>query len=131
MRKHMSQLRGHFIALCASLLMGVFIYLVTPALDTFVAPPVVHAQQTNRNIELSTLLGAGAGASYRNTINQCSMIRATYYTVGFSAISIELDGAPDNGGAPGTWAAIAWRAGAGIDYIWQLNPSTWLREALP
>lgn len=64
------------------------------------------AQQTC-TINNLTVTATGRVGTYNNTSLQCSGWRLAYYSQGFSGVSIELDGAPDNNGVPGTWAAIS------------------------
>jgi hypothetical protein len=69
---------------------------------------LARAQATpncNQNSQILTL--AGVGASYNNSTIKCSVWKLNYFSTGFTVISIQLEGAPDNGnGAPGAWAII-------------------------
>ena len=54
------------------------------------------------------LTAALPGTSYNNTGPQrCVVWTLTYYAEGFSALSIQLESAPDVAGAPGAWSAIS------------------------
>lgn len=64
------------------------------------------AQQSCNILPITTTKTGRVGV-FNNTTLQCAGWRFSYYSQGFSAVSIELDGAPDNNGSPGTWAAIA------------------------
>lgn len=50
--------------------------------------------------------GAASSNDYDNRQTACTSWTFVYYNTGFSALSIELDAAPDNGGQPGTY--IVW-----------------------
>lgn len=56
--------------------------------------------------------------TYDNRTPQCTNFTFSYFVSGFSAISIEVDGAPDSGGIPGLWTALTPATGS--------NPSTTL-----
>jgi len=76
----------------------------------FVALFVVSAfgQVTpNCNLLNQSITSATSGSSYQNTFLKCSIWKLNYFSEGFSALSIQLEGAPDNNGAPGTWALIS------------------------
>ena len=56
-----------------------------------------------------TATGYGVTSSNRavlNTGTQCTTWRLSYYAVGLSALSIQVEGAPDAGGIAGTFAAV-------------------------
>lgn len=64
------------------------------------------AGQQSCNLLPITITKTGRVGVFNNTTLQCAGWRFSYYSEGFSALSIELDGAPDSNGSPGTWAAI-------------------------
>ena len=52
----------------------------------------------------ATLTAPGASPAIQNEASPCVAWRVSYYAAGLSALSLQLEGAPDNGnGAPGTW----------------------------
>src|SRR5579864_5063582 len=83
------------------------------------ASGLCFAQQTCA-INPATLTGTGR-VVYDNRQLQCATWRITYFSDGFSALSIELDGAPDNNGVAGSWAAIA---GTSVCTLTGTNPNT-------
>jgi hypothetical protein len=52
------------------------------------------------------LTATGQSMTIDNRRTQCYQWRVAYSNFGFSAISVQLEEAPDNGGVPGTWAAF-------------------------
>lgn len=58
-----------------------------------------------------TFTSATVGASFNNKTSAgatpCAKWRVAYFANGLSAVSIQLEGANDSAGAPGSWAAIA------------------------
>ena len=56
----------------------------------------------------------------------CNAWAVTYYSSGFSALSVQLEGAPDNAGTPGTWTAFS---GATVVLLGS-NPSTALQSVI-
>lgn len=57
-----------------------------------------------------------------NTTAGCIQFRLTYFSTGFSALSIQIEGAPDVAGAAGSWTAIA-----SANVAQGTNPSTGLQ----
>lgn len=55
------------------------------------------------NIILAT---ATAGASFNATSVKCVAWTFSYFSEGFSALTVQVEYAPDAGGTPGTWAVI-------------------------
>ena len=80
-----------------------FLFLSNGVLRMY-RPPLVHAQPTYCNAVPFTLFASGAGGVINNTNNQCNFWNASYYSEGFSVVSVAIQGAPDNGGTPGAWA---------------------------
>ena len=67
----------------------------------------VCAQPTQCNFKGgSPFTGTGTGL-YNNSRNQCNTWVLTYWSTGFSALSVELDGAADVSGSPGSFTAIS------------------------
>lgn len=69
---------------------------------------------------------AGVGTSFDNRAANCYNWRVTYTSTGFSAISLQLESAPDNAGTPGTWTAFTGTAVVTDG----TNPSTSTNSAL-
>lgn len=67
---------------------------------------MLHCQTVYCNSGAQTFLTTGT-FQYNNLTNQCSRFTFTYQAEQFSALTISMDGAQDNGGSPGSWAAIA------------------------
>lgn len=66
--------------------------------------PVAHAQvpcMINGSFSAS-----GTSIVLDNRRTGCYQWRVTYSNAGFSALSIQLESAPDNGGSPGSWSAF-------------------------
>jgi hypothetical protein len=59
---------------------------------------------------------AGSATYFDNRKQGCYQWRVTYTATGFSALSVQLESAPDNGGVPGSWSAMTPTDGS--------NPST-------
>jgi hypothetical protein len=91
----------------------------------------------------ATLTSATAGTSLNNRLGlsgACNLWKLQYYSTGFSAISISLQGAPDNGsGAPGTWADVSSTfvqvgsnplTGTGSGFLQAQNYYAWMRVNL-
>jgi hypothetical protein len=49
---------------------------------------------------------AAPGIAHANKGPQCPSWRFTFYSTGFSAVSIQVEAAPDVAGSPGTWAIV-------------------------
>lgn len=64
------------------------------------------------------LTAAGSTASFDNRMLGCAVWAFNYTSQGFSALTITVQSAPDNGGTPGTWATFAGTVVAGS------NPQT-------
>ena len=64
------------------------------------------------------LTAAGSTASFDNRMLGCAVWAFNYTSQGFSALTITVQSAPDNGGTPGTWVTFAGTVVAGS------NPQT-------
>jgi len=51
--------------------------------------------------------GPGAGPNYDNRSTKCSSWTMSYYSFGYSAVSIQIESAPDNNGGPGAWSIVS------------------------
>lgn len=69
-----------------------------------------------------TFTGAIRGSSINNIASVCSLWTLAYTANGFSALSIELDSAPDSNGTPGSWVPFAGTVATGT------NPSTNIQQ---
>lgn len=65
----------------------------------------VHAQGVPCTLS-GTLTATGTSIVIDNRRTGCYQWRVTYSSVGFSALSIQLESAPDNAGVPGSWSAF-------------------------
>lgn len=74
-------------------------------LVSFLFAGALVGQQCNLK---GTFTTATRSNTYDNRNTKCAIFVLVAQNVGFSALSLELDGAPDNGaGAPGAWFAVA------------------------
>lgn len=80
----------------------------------FLLPIGMVAQTTNQCPLSSSFSSTGAGTSLDNRLKGCYNWRFTYTSTGFSALSIQVEGSPDNS----TWTALTVVTGDGA------NPST-------
>lgn len=63
--------------------------------------------QTTCTINSPVLHNAGnVSLQFDNRLKGCVNWVVTYWAVGYSALSVQLEGAPDNGGQPGSWSAL-------------------------
>lgn len=69
-----------------------------------------------------TFTGATRATPVNNIASVCSLWTLAYTANGFSALSIELDSAPDNNGTPGSWVPFAGTTITGS------NPSTNIQQ---
>lgn len=67
--------------------------------------PLAAYAQLNCGIQ-DTLTDVAASRPIDNRTVQCTTFRITYYAQGFSALSIQIEGAPEVNGAPGTYTAF-------------------------
>lgn len=73
--------------------------------DMVTDTPSVHAQGVPCTLS-GTLTTTGTSIVIDNRRTGCYQWRVTYSSVGFSALSIQLESAPDNAGVPGSWSAF-------------------------
>lgn len=68
----------------------------------------------------ATIAASGFSTSFDNRSLNCYNFRVTYTSTGFSAISLQLESAPDVSGTPGSWSAFT-----GATVVTDgINPST-------
>lgn len=60
----------------------------------------------NCNLTNQILSVSGTGSNYNATSIKCVAWTFSYFSEGFSAVSIQVESAPDNGGVPGAFAII-------------------------
>lgn len=69
-------------------------------------PITVHAQVPTTCTLNGSFTGVAVSAQIDNRTLGCYQWRLSYNSTGFSAISIQVEQAPDAGGVPGSWAAF-------------------------
>lgn len=79
-----------------------FLLLMTLAVAGALAQTAPNCNQTN-----VILTAAGTGASFNATSVKCVAWTLSYFSEGFTVISIQIESAPDVNGVPGAWGAIA------------------------
>jgi hypothetical protein len=78
-----------------------------PLLFALVFLSDLRAQAPNCNLINQVISSATSGTQYNNTTQQkCVVWKMSYFSQGFSALSIQLESAPDVNGSPGVWTAI-------------------------
>ena len=101
--------------------LGIACFLTIPTVETF-KPDVAHAQSPVPCSVNGTFSTATTSAIVDNRRNGCYQLRLAYQSTGFSALSIQVEWAPDNnGGLPPT---SGWAAFAGSAVSDGINPTT-------
>lgn len=85
------------------------------------SPVIAHAQSSSQTpcVVVGTFTTSGVSTQLDNRNLGCYQFRVNYSSTGFSALSIQLEQAPDNGGVPGSWTAFT-----GTAVTDGTNPST-------
>lgn len=98
--------RFSFEIVCMMIIFACGVFTIQNSHD-FTSP--VHAQSSAQTpcILTGQLIATGQSIQLDNRYLGCYQFRVSYNSVGFTAISIQLEFAPDNGGVPGTWVAFS------------------------
>lgn len=106
-----------------------YLFLETDLGERFIGfekPVTVHAQAPVPCTLAGVFSATGTSGVIDNRRTGCYQWRVVYASTGFSAVSVQLEQAPDNGGIPGTWAAFT-----GATVVTDgTNPSTSTNTAL-
>jgi hypothetical protein len=98
-------------------------FLAAPLFAQPFSPPYLPDCYLQVGSTQNPVTAPGLSASYDNRSNNCVDWIVVYNSTGFSAVSVELDSAPDNSGVAGTFVAFAGTLLSGA------NPSSVLNQA--
>jgi hypothetical protein len=96
-----------YLAALAAGCLTILMYIVAGVALMLLVTMCVHAQNApNCNQQNAILTSATTGPNYNATSVKCVAWTFSYYAEGFSALSIQVEQAPDNNGVPGAFAAV-------------------------